>query len=79
MNGTFNPMNTASTVYGIAGAGISLGLLAGMAKGIQDITYRKEPIVRRKQKTKYNAKQRQPYQPYKPVQIRIPKRYSMRY
>ena len=39
-NGVFNPMTLAGQVYGIADMGISVSLLAGMARNIQDITYR---------------------------------------
>ena len=31
MNGTFDPLATAGSVYGIVGTGISLGVLAGMS------------------------------------------------
>ena len=45
-NGTFSPVALSGTVYGIAGAGISLGLLAGMARGISNMTWGPRPTVR---------------------------------
>ena len=59
-NGTiFNPTTLASQVYTIAGSGISLSLLAGMARGIQDITWQ-QPTRHRKRQTR--KKQYNPYQ-----------------
>ena len=49
---TYDPMDTANTVFGIAGTGISLGLLAGMGRNIMRSTepmygrnyYRRPPV-----------------------------------
>lgn len=68
MNGTFSPVALSGQVYTIAGAGISLGLLAGMARGISDMTWRREPTVRptkaRKSKST-KSPYKPPYRPYK--------------
>ena len=66
-NGTFNPAALAGTVYGIAGAGISLGLLAGMARGISDMTWGHTSTVRRDRRVPYQKprkKAKAAYNPY---------------
>lgn len=68
----FNPMTLSSTVYGIAGAGISLGLLAGMAKGISDMTWKGTQSKRLYQRPKSNYNP-YIYKLYKPVKINVPK------
>lgn len=64
-NGIFNPTALSSTVFGIAGAGISLGLLAGMARNIQDITYQR-PLTKVRRPYKYQYIPQRPLAPYKP-------------
>ena len=72
----FNPAALAGTVYGIAGAGISLSLLAGMARGVQDITYGPRPTVRASSQRKYKSKQRPAFQPYKHTPYRYKSKYT---
>ena len=69
-NGTFNPAALSGTVYGIAGAGISLGLLAGMARGISDMTWGQRPTVRATKKSQDKRKQQPRMRPYKPIQFK---------
>lgn len=76
-NGTiFNPAALAGTVYGIAGAGISLGLLAGMARGVQEITYGRQPIAQPRRQSRY--KPRRIAQPYKPYRYAYKPKYTWR-
>jgi len=70
-NGVVNPAAIAGQVYGIAGAGISLGLLAGMARGISDITW-KEPTRTRRSQPKYKKskkKEQYAFASYKPYYV----------
>ena len=57
---TYDVSGLSGQVFGIAGMGISVGLLAGMARNIQDITYSKRPAPRVSKSRAYQ------YKPYKP-------------
>jgi len=70
----FNPTTLASQVYGIAGAGISLGLLAGMSRGISDMTW-KEPNRRSKQAHRYRKYRGPVYKRNNPYKTKYTWRY----
>jgi len=71
---TYNPANTANTVFGIAGMGISLGLLARTANSIAQQT---ENIARPARST-YRRKKKRPRLAYKPPR-HTPYRIRTRY
>ena len=67
---TYDVSGLGSQVLGIAGMGISVGLLAGMARNIQDITYSKRPAPRVNRSGAYQYKPykaKSSYKPYKPA------------
>ena len=78
-NGIFNPTNLASQVYGIAGMGISIGLLAGLARGIQEISLpTKRPLTKVYKPYKYQYIPHRPLSPYKPS-FQFKPKYTWRY
>ena len=76
---TFDINSTASSVFGIAGQGISLGLLAGTARGVMDTMY---PQTRRRRAPvrKMRARRRtQSYPPRRTSRYQYPRpRYAWR-
>jgi len=65
---TYDVSGLAGSVIGVAGMGISVGLLAGMARNIQDITYSKRPTPQGRKVAPYQYKpykSKTRYKPYK--------------